>query len=61
MVLTIAITIVAVAWIMVGLAAGTMFGRTTLKGSCGGLGGGSCACGKAPGEACEYDTVEGAV
>ena len=58
MALTIAITVVAMAWIMIGLAAGTMFGKTSLKGSCGGLAGGSCACGTAPGEGCELETVE---
>jgi hypothetical protein len=58
MAITIAITVVAVAWIMIGLAAGTMVGRTSLKGSCGGLGGGACACGKAPGEGCELEAAE---
>lgn len=52
MVVTIAITVVAVAWIMIGLAAGAIGGRSSLKGSCGGIAGGACACGKAPGETC---------
>ena len=58
MALTIAITVIAMAWIMIGLAAGTIFGKTSLKGSCGGLAGGSCECGKAPGEGCELEAVE---
>ena len=53
---TIGITILAVGWIMMGLAAGAIGGRSSLKGSCGGIaGGGACACDKAPGEACSLD------
>lgn len=58
---TIVITIAAVGWIMLGLAAGAIGGRSSLKGSCGGLAGGHCACGKSPGEACQLeDPVEAA-
>lgn len=58
---TIVITILAVGWIMIGLAAGAIGGRSSLKGSCGGLAGGQCACGKAPGESCQLeDPVEAA-
>ena len=52
MVVTILVTVVAVAWIMIGLSAGAIGGRSSLKGSCGGIAGRDCACGKAPGEAC---------
>lgn len=53
MIITIAITVVAVAWIMVGLSVSIMNGREGIKGSCGGIAtGGACACGRAPGDSC---------
>ncbi len=55
MVTTIVITVLAVAWIMIGLSVSLMGGRPGLKGSCGGIAGKSCACGKAPGESCGLD------
>ena len=55
MLVTIAITVVAVAWIMIGLSAGAIGGRSSLKGSCGGIAGSACACGKAPGETCALE------
>lgn len=55
MITTIAITVLAVAWIMIGLSVSVLGGRPGLKGSCGGIAGGACACDKAPGEACALD------
>ena len=55
MFVTIAITVLAVGWVMIGLAAGAIGGRSSLKGSCGGLAGGACACGKSPEEACRIE------
>lgn len=52
---TIGITVVAIAWIMIGLSASVIGGRGSLKGSCGGIAGSKCACGKDPGEQCSLD------
>jgi hypothetical protein len=57
MIATIAITVVALAWIMIGLSAGVIGGRPPLKGSCGGIAGSNCACGKEPGETCAMEEV----
>lgn len=35
------------------MAVGTVVGRRSLRGSCGGAAGGPCVCGAAPGEACQ--------
>jgi hypothetical protein len=55
MLVTIGITVLAVGWVMIGLAAGAIGGRSSLKGSCGGLAGGHCACGKSPDEVCRLE------
>lgn len=55
MIATIAITVLAIAWIMIGLSVSILGGRPGLKGSCGGIAGSACACGKAPGEQCGLD------
>ena len=57
MIATIAITVVALAWIMIGLSAGVIGGRPPLTGSCGGIAGSNCPCGKEPGEACSMEEV----
>lgn len=55
MIATIAITILAIAWIMIGLSVSVLGGRPGLKGSCGGIAGGACACDREEGEACGLD------
>ncbi len=52
---TIAVTVVAIAWIMIGLSASVIGGRPALKGSCGGIAGTKCPCGKEPGDQCSLD------
>lgn len=39
-----AVTLAVVLLTGLGLALGSFFGRTPVRGSCGGLAGGSCAC-----------------
>ena len=38
------ISFIVIAMVMFGMAIGLMFGRGSLKGSCGGLNGGNCFC-----------------
>lgn len=55
MIATIIITVLAIAWIMIGLSVSVLGGRPPMKGSCGGIASSACACGKAPGEDCGLD------
>ena len=54
---TVIAAIIAFIVAVAALATGVLFGRPPLRGSCGGLAGGRCACGAESEEACRLEEV----
>ena len=54
---TIIASIVGFAVAVTALATGLLFGRAPLRGSCGGVGNGRCACGATREEDCRLEEV----
>jgi hypothetical protein len=49
-------SLIAFLAVAMAMGVGVLFGRRSLRGSCGGVGSGQCACGATPGEECRDPT-----